>query len=208
MLVGALLQRMCRQPIVSGDGQTVAYQVYFRGEDRRSFPCLAASEKARLCRVISERLQVIADNKRVFLNFTESGIVQGLPELLPSSQVVITLLTERSPSAALLTACQRLADKGYQIALSAHEKYCCWEPFYRLAAVVEVDAQRVTGVQLVRQIAELKHHRCQIMAHCQVDDLSAESCRTLGVDYFIHPAKPLPLEASLSEQGMIAADRI
>ena len=65
-------------------------------------------------------IQALTENRRAFLKFNRSLLVQQCATLLPKEQVVIEILKTVVPDARVISVCKELKEKGYMIALDEY----------------------------------------------------------------------------------------
>jgi EAL and modified HD-GYP domain-containing signal transduction protein len=111
---------VARQPIVDRERQLFGYELLCRPSlDATS--CIApyeqASARVLVTAVTDIGLQVLTEGKPAFVNVTRALLLDGAPMALPPSSIVVELLETIDADPEVLTACARLRDEGFQIAL-------------------------------------------------------------------------------------------
>ena len=75
----------------------------------------------------------------LFINFPEALLLEGAAYALPKEQCVVEILEDVPPTSAILTACGKLKEAGYVLALDDYFGETAMEPFLALADIIKVD---------------------------------------------------------------------
>jgi c-di-GMP-related signal transduction protein len=81
----------------------------------------------------------LTDDKLAYVNFTESLLLKGVPQLLPKDQLVIEILETVEPTAEIINACTALKVAGYTIALDDYVLRPGYDALIALADIIKVD---------------------------------------------------------------------
>jgi c-di-GMP-related signal transduction protein len=129
-------------------------------------------------------LDVLCDGRRAFLNCTRDTLIGGLVTLLPSHSTVVEILETVPPDAEVITACQRLKEAGYLIALDDYISDDPREPLAEMADILKVDLRLTT---LEQRAALVKKHgpwRCRMLAEKVETHAEFAAARDQGFVYF------------------------
>ncbi len=147
-----------RQPILDINKNVFAYELLFRTSIENAFPDVD-QEKATSKMIEGLQLDLgldrIRNGKLAFINFTEDSILKGYPSLLPNNQIVVEVLEDVSPTETVRCELEKLASKGYIIALDDFIHDMAWEGFYRICHIIKIDIQAISERQL-DEIGELR----------------------------------------------------
>ncbi|MEJ2154203.1 MAG: HDOD domain-containing protein [Desulfobacteraceae bacterium] len=100
-------------------------------------------------------------DKKSFINFTESLLVQKYPLLLPNDATVIEILENVNPTAELVAACNEMADKGYSFALDDFTYTPELQPLIDLAKIIKFDF-RLSSIEDIQSYLRQIQHRTDI----------------------------------------------
>lgn len=127
------------QPICTPAGDVAGYEALFRAgwEDRFSGDPNLAS-RIMVDNWLLFGFEEFTAGQPVFLNCTRDTLTSGLLTLLPPS-TVIEILETVEPDEQVLSACRRLKESGYRIALDDFERLEGMEKLLELADFVKVD---------------------------------------------------------------------
>ncbi|RUO80723.1 hypothetical protein CWI84_03825 [Idiomarina tyrosinivorans] len=182
------LNQLLRCPIFDARDNVVGYQLEFCHGLRTTFPSLDTEARERLCSELAEQLPRLTLGKDAIIQFNSDGVCNGVPNLLPKEQVWVSVVDNGAPDRKLLDACKELVERGYRIALTDHDPYSHWEPFYQIAGVIELSVSANQSLtELTKNIAAVKRHGCEVLVYGTLDRLQREHCQDLGVNYFVDP---------------------
>ncbi len=134
---------MARQPIFNRQQVVYGYELLFRSGFENYFKKEIGLDFAA-SRVLMDSFLVLGMNvltggRRAFLNFTENLLVSEAIAMFPSSMVVVELLENVTPSAGVISACRRLKQAGYILALDDFTWDERYQPLVDLADIIKVD---------------------------------------------------------------------
>ena len=87
------------------------------------------------------------------MNFTSELILEELPHILPSRILVVELLEDVQPTEEVLSACKRLKERGYIIALDDFIYTEGYDPLIQRADIIKVDFLN-SGEGYIRHLAK------------------------------------------------------
>ncbi|MBZ5721334.1 MAG: EAL domain-containing protein [Acidobacteriia bacterium] len=137
---------VARQPILTADEKVFGYELLFRDGVENYFNATdpEAAARSTLDSSLLLGLDVLCDRRYAFINCTREVLLKDYVVLLPPKQAVIELLESIPPDAEVVSACKRLKQAGYLIALDdfvAHDpRHCLTE----LADIIKVDLRATT----------------------------------------------------------------
>ncbi|MEM7308776.1 MAG: HDOD domain-containing protein [Planctomycetota bacterium] len=176
-----------RQPIYGRNLDVYAYELLFRsgdldyadfaeGDRATSLVILNAFTEIGLDRVVGERM--------AFLNLTRGFIVGEYPLPVPHERVVLEVLEDVQPDAAVIRGLRRLKQAGYLIALDDYASTGHHRPLLSLADIVKVDCLSLDPDQIRVQVESLARYDAKLLAEKIETQEQFNACRELGFDYF------------------------
>lgn len=133
---------VARQPIFDHRKKISGYELLFRDHTAKYNPGVdgdVATSTVLSNSYFSIGMESLVGDKRSFINFTESLLLQKFPMLLPKESTVIEILEDVNPTADLVAACQEMAQQGYQFALDDFTYTPELEPLIQLAQIIKFD---------------------------------------------------------------------
>jgi c-di-GMP-related signal transduction protein len=133
---------LARQAIFDSSQDVHAYEIFFRSGLDNYFSAVDGDMASR--HVITDSFLVfgieeLTGKTRAFINFGRRLIVDEGPLLLPPEKVVIEILETIEPDAEVVTACRRLKDAGFTLALDDFVLRPEYAPLVDLADIIKVD---------------------------------------------------------------------
>jgi EAL and modified HD-GYP domain-containing signal transduction protein len=135
---------VARQPIFDHCRKIAGYELLFRDQLAQYDPGIdgdMATSTVLSNSYFSIGMENLVGDKRSFINFTESLLVQKFPLLLPNDSTVIEILEDVNPTPALIGACQEMARQGYTFALDDFVYTPELQPLIALADIIKFDFQ-------------------------------------------------------------------
>jgi len=109
-----------RQPILTRDKKTYAYELLFRDSLKNTFPGIdgnTGTSRVLANTFFSMGINEITGNHPGFINFTKELILNKTPLLFPKESIVVEILEDIEPDQAVQEAIKEFRKKGYKIAL-------------------------------------------------------------------------------------------
>lgn len=133
---------VARQPIFDQRKKISGYELLFRDQTAKYNPAIdgdIATSTVLSNSYFSIGMESLVGDKRSFINFTESLLLQQFPLLLPKESTVIEILEDVNPTAELVAACREMSQKGYQLALDDFTYTPQLQPLIELANIIKFD---------------------------------------------------------------------
>jgi c-di-GMP-related signal transduction protein len=180
------LHYVARQPIFDRDEKVIGYELLFRDglENAFSGTDLEAASRATLDSSLLMGLDVLCDGRRAFLNCTRETLVHGLVQLLPPRSAVVEILETVSPDTEVMTACQRLKQAGYLIALDDYVMGDTRGPLVGLADIIKVEMKLTTPMERAQLLKRPNLQHCQMLAEKVETREEFAAAHQLGFRYF------------------------
>ncbi len=155
---------VARQPIFDRRKRITGYELLFRNQDAKYDPGVdgdVATSTVLSNSYFSIGMDSLVRDKKSFINFTESLLVQKYPLLLPNDATVIEILENVNPTAELVAACNEMADKGYSFALDDFTYTPELQPLIDLAKIIKFDF-RLSSIEDIQSYLRQIQHRTDI----------------------------------------------
>jgi EAL and modified HD-GYP domain-containing signal transduction protein len=140
---------VARQPILTRDQKIFGYELLFRDGLRdyvaREDAEIASHSTLDITTLVG--LDVLCDGRLAFINCTREDLLEDYVTLLPSAQTVVEILETVPPDEQVFSACRRLKQAGYLIALDDFRVDDPREPLIELADIVKVDLRATSSEQ-------------------------------------------------------------
>ncbi|MFC1537915.1 EAL and HDOD domain-containing protein [Candidatus Latescibacterota bacterium] len=133
---------VARQPIFNKRLKVFAYELLFRVGQENVFTDVDGD--VATSSVITDSFLVIGmesltRGRKAFINFTQNLLMDETATILPKNDIVIEILENIIPSKGIITACKKLRDLGYTLALDDFVFEPKFLPLIKLADIIKVD---------------------------------------------------------------------
>ncbi len=132
---------LARQPIFNRHHAVYGYELLFRSGLQNYFQPQASGTATQY--VVDNYLllgiESLTGGGKAFINFTHEGLVKDHATLLPNAQLVVEILEDVQPDREILSACRRLKEAGYEIALDDFVFTATENPLTNFADIIKVD---------------------------------------------------------------------
>ena len=178
---------VARQPIFNREKDIFAYELLFRNGESNSFPDIdgdTATTSLLSSSFFTVGIDEITGGRLAFINFTESLLKQGTPQLFPSDKLVVEILENVVPSIEMVEVCTNLKEKGYQLALDDFVFSGGHKELLEVCDIVKVDFRLTAPEDVEKLVFDLRPHNCKLLAEKieTYDDFNRAV--SLGFDYF------------------------
>lgn len=188
------LRYYARQPILNAQGAVYAYELLFRQGPEAEFRGDGdEATKAMLDNTVVYGLDRLTGGLPAFVNCTREALTSRLVEVLPPSLTVLEILETVEPTPELLTACERLKDRGFALALDDFIWRPDYEPFVEIADYIKVDFALSDSNQRRALMKRIKSKRLKMLAEKvqtreEFEQACAEGFTLFQGYYFCKPA--------------------
>jgi EAL and modified HD-GYP domain-containing signal transduction protein len=178
-----------RQAILNRKQQTVAYELFFRDGIENAFPKDVDSNVATSRLLLSQHfnvgLKTLTNGKRALVNFSEQGLLERMPSLLPPDDIIVEVLEDVEPSDEVYEACRELFHQGYRMALDDFLYHKSWDRFINFTRLIKFDIQRTPLAEIAPLIAKFKKRKgLKLLAEKVETREEFKQAMDLGFDYF------------------------
>lgn len=146
---------LARQPIFTSQRIVYGYELLFRAGPenfyRSARPDFAAASSTDSLLLFG--IERFTDGRRAFINCTREFLIRDYPMLFPHERIVVEILETVHIDGEVTTACRRLKDAGYLIALDDFVDAPEWRPMIPLADFLKIDLS-VTSFDEQRHLAQ------------------------------------------------------
>ncbi len=179
---------VARQPILDRNRKVFGYDLAFRALPDAG-PAAAFADYAT-ARVISDGvlaigLDTLIDQGKAFVNVGRRLLLQGIPEVLPPTRVVVELSADVEADAEVIAACRQLRDAGYAISVDnfvLNEWTADLVPF---ASFLKVDFTSTGEREARARLAPARGGQAVALIAKKVETFEAfDEATTNGYDYF------------------------
>jgi EAL and modified HD-GYP domain-containing signal transduction protein len=205
----ASLRFVARQPIFDRERRLVGYELLYRAHQGAATSAGGASpvqmsSSTLVHGVLDIGLDQLTGPVPAWVNVPRDMLLSEALDVLPPKRVVLEILETVTPDAEVVAACQRLAAKGFTLALDDFVGGEEWEPLVRLAKIVKFDVLPLDEAALKPQIARVRRHGAKLLAERIEDQAAFTHCVGLGFDYFqgYHFRKPEVMQRKTLPVGM------
>ncbi|EKO3586097.1 HDOD domain-containing protein [Vibrio metschnikovii] len=176
---------IARQPILDRDRNTVGYELLFRDGPNNTFPQIDA--ELATSRLLSDHfwsVQYRAGKLWEFVNFPYQSLINLVPTLFPSSNLVIEVLEGCTPTEELLNAIIELKKLGYTIALDDFVPSKEWAAFLPHVHIIKFDIHTVPIEKARLFIKKNQKYNIQFLAEKVETYQEFELAKQAGFCYF------------------------
>ncbi len=179
---------VARQPIFDRHDVLAGYELLYRNTALSTIADGAAADAMCTDTVIHSFLDIglddLTDGHRAYVNCTREFLLDGQVELLPAQKVVIEVLETVGNDEAVVAACRRLAQRGYQLALDDYVDDPSYDTLLGTVEIVKLDVLNKPITELAVLVARLKPFRVKLLAERVETVEMHQECMKLGFDLF------------------------
>jgi EAL and modified HD-GYP domain-containing signal transduction protein len=179
---------VARQPIFDRHDSLAGYELLYRNTAVSTIADGAAADAMCTDTVIHSFLDIglddLTDGHRAFVNCTREFLLDGQVELLPQGKVVIEVLETVGNDDAVVSACRRLTQRGYQLALDDYVDDPSYDALLHTVGIVKLDVLHRKEGELAALLHRLRPFDVQILAERVETMAMHQECVKLGFDLF------------------------
>lgn len=177
---------IARQPILDSNKQTIGYELLFRDGPQNTFPEIdpeQATSRLLSDHFLSTHYETLGD-KLGFVNFPYQSLLNKVPTLFPSDNLVVEILEDCPPTAELLAVVKEMAESGYKIALDDFIPTKEWRAFLPYVSIIKFDIRQVPIEKARNFILRLSGTRIKFLAEKVETYQEFEQAKQAGFEYF------------------------
>ena len=142
--------------------------------------------------IVAVGLDALAGGSRAFVTVSRRLLLDGLPDVLPPTRVVLQLGADIEGDADVLAACRAMRDAGYALAIDDFTLTPWTEDLVPFASFVKVDVGSLDPAARARILAAEAAGGAALLAKnvettTMFDDLAAAGCRFFQGGFLGHP---------------------
>lgn len=151
---------LARQPIFDLKQAVFAYELLYRSGTQNVYTGVngdRASTEVISNSIMLFGLENLTRGKKAFINFTRKMLDDEVATLLPRESIVVEILEDVEPDEQMLSACKKLKELGYLLALDDFSYDSRFDAFFDLVDFIKVDFLLTKPAErevLVRRIGE------------------------------------------------------
>ena len=133
---------VARQPVFDRKEQVVGYKLLYREAGYESYTCEngdVATSSVITASFLSTTFDSLAGSKKVFVNFTDTFLTEGIATLFPPEQLVIDILETGKNTDEVVAACKKLKSLGYTICVGEFALDANHEMLLNQADIVKIN---------------------------------------------------------------------
>jgi EAL and modified HD-GYP domain-containing signal transduction protein len=178
---------VARQSIFDRNLDVFGYELLFRSGHNNYYDGL--DENISTSSVISNSLSVIGmenltGNKRAFINFPYEMLINGTATTLPKESVVIEILENVYPDRDIISACKKLKQLGYILALDDFVLNPELDSLIELADIIKVDFLLTKSEERESIIKKINSLKIKFLAEKVESRAEYDQAFQLGYSYF------------------------
>ena len=178
---------MARQPIFNKKKRIYGYELLFRDGMVNAFPEMdgdTATSRVLSTSFWANGIERIAGRRKAFVNFTGEMIAEMIPVMFPKKTIMVEILEDTEPNAAVVNACREMAGQGYNLVLDDFVYKPEIKPLLDLARIVKFDFRASTIEEIEATIKALAAYRVKLLAEKIETHEEFEQALNMGFEYF------------------------
>ena len=178
---------MARQPIFNKRKRIYGYELLFRDGMVNAFPDVdgdAATSRVLSTSFLSNGIERITGRRKAFVNFTEKMITEKIPAMFPKKTIMVEILEDMEPNAAVVSACREMAKQGYSLVLDDFIYKPEMKPLLALARIVKFDFRASSIKEIEAAIKKLAAYRVKLLAEKIETHEEFQQALSMGFEYF------------------------
>ncbi len=178
---------IARQPIFNKRMKVFAYELLFRVGRENKFS--EVDGDIATSSVITDSFLVIGMDslirgRKAFINFTENLLMDETATILPKEDIVIELLEDIMPSKGIISACRKLRELGYTLALDDFVFEPKFQPLIDLAHIIKVDFKISDVWERANIVRRFGHKGIKFLAEKVETQQEFDDAVKMGYAYF------------------------
>lgn len=176
-----------RQPIYDRNLNVYAYELLFRSGLENT--AMFADGDHATSRVINNAflefgLEQLVGRHRAFINLTRAYLTGEWRLPFPRDRVVLEVLEDIEPDAAVVEAVRELRRSGHTLALDDFIYHDKLRPLIEHADIIKIDLMAIPAGELESHLEQLRGYPARLLAEKVETPEQFNQCHALGFDYF------------------------
>ncbi len=178
---------VARQPIFTIAEEIWGYELLFRHSELVAH-AQVTDEVIATAKVIADGFSIattgVGQDKKILINFPPQLLLQQTALSLPKDICIIEILETVKAETEIITACKKIKQDGYVLALDDFIGEPGFEPFLEIADIVKVDVLGLKPPEIIKISQQLGRYRCKLLAEKVEDRATYQLTKSLGYSYF------------------------
>lgn len=178
---------VARQPIFDTSLNVFAYELLFRGNFINTYNAADGDQATHAVIANSFLLigiETLTNGKRAFINFTANSLKNSIPAMLPKQLVAVEVLEDILPEAEIISACKKLKQDGYLLALDDFAFAPEYMPLIELADIIKVDFRATPREERRQLVQRLQGYPIKFLAEKVETHDEFQDALEMGYSYF------------------------
>ncbi|MDF2950290.1 MAG: diguanylate phosphodiesterase [Sedimentibacter sp.] len=177
---------VARQPIFDNKMSVIGYELLYRSSMNNFYD--GFNENQATAELINNafltmHFDELTSGTKAFISFPQDMLINEIPMLLPKESIVIEILESAEMSDELISACQKLNENGYKIALNDFVFKEIYEPLIETAHIIKVEFSAI-NYEDQRQMINKYKNRIKFIAEKVEKREEYQLALEMGYDYF------------------------
>jgi EAL and modified HD-GYP domain-containing signal transduction protein len=178
---------VARQPIFDQKKKIFGYELLFRDSMENLFSGIdgnAATSKVLSNSFLNIGMEKLVGKGVAFINFTRELLIEQVPKLFPSEQLVIEVLEDVKAEKAVVDSCVELSKQGYTIALDDFFYNEGLTPLISIANIIKFDFRATPPDQISGIIEKIRKYNLVLLAEKVETYEEFDKALKMGFKYF------------------------
>jgi EAL and modified HD-GYP domain-containing signal transduction protein len=178
---------LVRQPIFDEHERIAGYEVLCREvlhEEANTAGTNCDADRVVVDAFLGVGLPRLSAGHRAFVSVSREMLMGNAIQLLNPESIVVQVPVGEHPDEAFLSACERLARAGYQIALDHFRLSRETEPLLRIADIAKLDVRGLPRETLAEEARQIRRWSVRLLAEKVENRREHEACLELGFELF------------------------
>ncbi|MBN1906884.1 MAG: HDOD domain-containing protein [Deltaproteobacteria bacterium] len=178
---------VARQPIFDQEKKIYGYELLFRDSMKNLFSGIdgnTATSKVLSNSFLNIGIEKLVGKGVAFINFTRELLIEQVPKLFPSEQLVIEVLEDVKAEKDVVESCVELSKQGYTIALDDFFYNEGLTPLIAIANIIKFDFRATPPDQISEIIEKISKYNLMLLAEKVETNEEFDIALKMGFKYF------------------------
>jgi c-di-GMP-related signal transduction protein len=178
---------VARQPIFDQEKKIYGYELLFRDSMKNVFSGIdgnTATSKVLSNSFLNIGIEQLIGKGVAFINFTRELLINQVPKLFPSEQLVIEVLEDVKAEKEVVESCVELSKQGYTIALDDFFYNEGLTPLIAIADIIKFDFRATPPDQISEIIEKISKYNLRLLAEKVETYEEFDKALKMGFRYF------------------------
>lgn len=159
---------LARQPVFDSNIKVAGYELLFRSGFANEYDLMQNGDTATSTTLVNSfvhfGIDTVTCGKPAFINFTKNLILDGTADIFPRELLTVEVLENVVPDKDIITACKRMKNRGYTIALDDFTLMPGIEPLIEIADIIKIDFRAGTTASRAGMLDTIGRKRVKFLA--------------------------------------------